>query len=409
MLFNSLEFIFLFLPMVYVVFQILHFKGKIISQIVWLTAASLFFYAWWNPSYLLLILLSIGANYAFSLLIVSQRAKNHHRLFLVLGLLFNLCLLGYFKYANFFVDNINYLLTDDFHLQKIILPLAISFFTFQQIAYLVDTYKGLTEPHSFLEYCLFVTFFPQLIAGPIVHHKQMLPQFQTLHLKKEVILNLAIGCSIISIGLFKKVILADSFAQWASPAYSAAADGADINTLDALAGIFSYSFQLYFDFSGYSDMAIGLAFLFGVRLPVNFFSPYRAQNIADFWRMWHATLARFLRDYIYTPLGGFVCSPRRQKFNLFATMFLGGVWHGAGWTFVIYGSCHGLYVVLHQIWRIKISGPLGLINNRIYKYSCQAFTFVLISLTLVFFRAESLESATYLFKSLMNFPAKASQ
>lgn len=403
MLFNSAEFLFLFLPLVYIVFQILARYGQLKLLLLWLTLSSLFFYGWWNPSYLILILTSIGVNYTCGRLLSSDRSPHYRKNALLIGLVFNLGLLGYYKYANFFVGNINYLLADDINLQTIVLPLAISFFTFQQFTYLVDSYKGLTESHSFLEYCLFVTFFPQLIAGPIVHHKDMLVQFQTLHQQQEILKNLVLGCSIIAIGLFKKVVLADSFAQYATPFFQQAEEGQLFMTLDTLLATFSYTFQLYFDFSGYSDMAIGLACLFGLKLPVNFFSPFRARNISDFWRTWHATLARFLRDYVYAPLGGFLCSPNRQRFNLFMTMFAGGVWHGAGWTFFVYGILHGMYAVIHQLWRIKVSGPLGFVGNRFYDATSQLFTFLLVALTLIVFRAESIHSAIdivgYLFNS----------
>jgi alginate O-acetyltransferase complex protein AlgI len=316
--------------------------------------------------------------------------------------LFNLGLLGYFKYANFFLDNFRLATDWSFEFKYIILPLGISFFTFQKIAYLVDASKGLTGDHGFLEYCLFVAFFPQLIAGPIVHHGEMMSQFRTLTDRSRTYENLSIGLSILVIGLFKKVVIADGFAQFSSPIFTLASQGGDLTTLDALAGTFSYAFQLYFDFSGYCDMAIGLACLFGIKLPVNFFSPYRALNISDFWRQWHATLSRFLRDYVYGALGGFFCSPARQRFNLFTTMFIGGVWHGAGWTFVVYGLCHGSYVVIHQLWRIKVSGPLGLVGRRDYKAAAQLFTFLVVALTLVVFRADTVSSAGNVYGAILH-------
>ncbi|MEP5567749.1 MAG: MBOAT family O-acyltransferase [Halioglobus sp.] len=365
----------------------------------WLVVASLFFYAWWNPAYLLLLLFSASVNYSLGLLLTRSKRGGF---WLGLGILFNLGLLAYFKYAEFFLGNINTAFELGWNVRHIILPLAISFYTFQQITYLVDTRRGLTEAHGFLEYCLFVSFFPQLIAGPIVHHSEMFNQFKHLHRSTDTFRNITIGLSILVIGLFKKVVIADSFAGIATPVFNLAAAGqADLGAIDVVAGSMAYALQLYFDFSGYSDMAIGLACLFGLKLPVNFFSPYRAQNISDFWRMWHATLSRFLRDYVYMPLGGFLCSPRRQRYNLFLTMVAGGVWHGAGWTFVLYGICHGLYVVIHQVWRVRVSGPLGLVNMSGYKVLAQVLTFLVVVLSLVLFRADSVGTAGNLYSMIV--------
>jgi len=397
MLFNSIEFLFFFLPMVVFVFLWLQRHGDLRLVMGWLVLSSLFFYAWWNPAYLLLLLFSASINYSLGLLLArSERGSA----WLTLGILFNLGLLAYFKYAEFFLGNINTALDLGWNVRHIILPLAISFYTFQQITYLVDTRKGLTEAHGFLEYCLFVSFFPQLIAGPIVHHSEMFLQFKKLNQAMDTSRNITIGVSILVIGLFKKVVIADSFAGIATPTFSLAAGQAGLGTIDVVAGSMAYALQLYFDFSGYSDMAIGLACLFGLKLPVNFFSPYRARNISDFWRMWHATLSRFLRDYVYMPLGGFLCSPRRQRFNLFLTMFVGGIWHGAGWTFVLYGICHGLYVVIHQVWRVRVSGPLGLVNKNAYKVGSQILTFLVVVLSLILFRADSVATAGYLYSQV---------
>ena len=399
MLFNSIAFLFFFLPVVLVGFYLLQSMRQRTWQMLWLTAASLFFYGWWNPKYVLLLVLSASVNYSIGLALARSKAKSG-RVWLILGILFNLGMLAYFKYANWLLDSVAVVLDTSFHFEQIVLPLAISFYTFQQITYLADTRNGLTKPHGFLEYCLFVSFFPQLIAGPIVHHSEMLEQFEQLDKPADRSAKLTIGFSLLVIGLFKKVVIADTFAQFSSPMFELAANGAMLNALDIGAGLFSYAFQLYFDFSGYSDMAIGLACLFGIKLPVNFFSPYRAQNISDFWRMWHATLSRFLRDYVYTPLGGFLCSPARQRFNLFVAMFAGGLWHGAGWTFVVYGLCHGSYVLLHQLWRVKLSGPRGWVVNRYYKSGAQVFTFLVVVLTLVFFRADSIPTAMHIFSRL---------
>ena len=396
MLFNSIEFLFVFLPLVLLGFHALRRLGNRESMIIWLVFCSLFFYAWWNPVYLFLLLGSLVVNYNLG----RRLAANGSRGWLVAGIFFNLGMLAYFKYANFFLDNLRFFLDTGFNFEHIILPLAISFYTFQQITYLVDTSKGLTKPHGLLEYSLFVCFFPQLIAGPIVHHSEMLEQFDELGRDRDEARQFGIGFTILTIGLFKKVVIADTLALFSTPVFDLAAGGAALHSIDIAAATLAYSFQLYFDFSGYSDMAIGLATLFGIKLPVNFFSPYRAQNISDFWRMWHATLSRFLRDYVYTPLGGFFCSPGRQRFNLFVTMFAGGVWHGAGWTFVVYGVLHGSYVVIHQLWRIKVSGPLGLVGRRWYQCLAQLLTFLTVTLSLVVFRADSVATAGHMFRGL---------
>jgi D-alanyl-lipoteichoic acid acyltransferase DltB (MBOAT superfamily) len=401
MLFNSIEFLFFFLPVVLFGFIVLQRRGKSRLVMAWLTLSSLFFYGWWNPTYLWLLGLSIAVNYSLGG-ILSGRDGLARRGLLAVGITFNLGLLAYFKYGNFFIDNIVAVTDISFNFSHIILPLAISFYTFQQITYLVDASKGLTDSHGFLEYCLFVSFFPQLIAGPIVHHREMLGQFKHLGEARDNWRNCSVGLSILTIGLFKKVVIADSFALFATPVFTIADSGQTLHVLESLAGAFSYAMQLYFDFSGYSDMAIGLACMFGLKLPVNFYSPYRAQNISDFWRMWHATLSRFLRDYVYTPLGGFLCSPRRQRFNLFMTMFAGGVWHGAGWTFFLYGVCHGLYVVIHQLWRINVSGPLNLVGKAWYKALAQLLTFLVVVFTLVLFRAETLAAAVGVYQGLLH-------
>jgi alginate O-acetyltransferase complex protein AlgI len=406
MLFNSLEFLFLYLPTVLLVFNLLQRRGNGRLATGWLTLSSLFFYGWWNPVYVPLILLSMAFNFTLGRKLA--RGENpHNRMLLTLGVVFNLGLLAYFKYFNFFIDNINLLVDTGYHVEKIVLPLAISFYTFQQITYLVDSYKGLTEPHSLLEFSLFVTFFPQLIAGPIVHHSEMLNQFRELEGKPLQQRNLVLGLSILSIGLFKKVVIADGFSHFASPMFAMGALADSLNTIDVLIGLFAYTFQLYFDFSGYSDMAIGLAFLFGIKLPVNFFSPYRARNIGEFWRMWHATLARFLREYVFTPLGGFVRNRTRQRLNLLITMFLSGVWHGAGWTFMVFGLVHGIMVVAQRIWRTQVTGPYKLTNRPLYQMAMQVITFLAFALSLLLFRADNLQVTANLLTQIFSFEGSA--
>jgi len=351
MLFNSEIFLFVFLPIVLIGFYAIGAQGHHRVAISWLVASSLFFYGWWNPAYLGLIIGSILFNYTFGMILSRQGMVQRNKWWLLFfGVGFNLTLLGYFKYANFFVDNINVLTGANFHLEQIILPLAISFFTFQQITYLVDAYSGKTREYNFLHYILFVTFFPQLIAGPIVHHREMLPQFAKDTLYKLNHSNLAIGFAILLIGLFKKVVLADGVAPFATPVFAAADSGVEISFFEAWSGALAYTFQLYFDFSGYTDMAIGVARMFNVRLPLNFNSPYKSLSIVDFWRRWHMTLSAFLRDYLYIPLGGSRKGMPRRYINLMTTMLLGGLWHGAGWTFVVWGFLHGFYLVVNHAW-----------------------------------------------------------
>lgn len=406
MLFNSHEFIFFFLPITLSIFFLLGRLEKQSLCIAWLVFASLFFYGWWNPAYLALMFISILVNYSFGTLLGRKDTKDTKhkpivrlnltsRQLLIIGIAFNLGLLGYFKYANFFVENLSLATDTDFNLKHIILPLAISFFTFQQIAYLVDSYKGETKEYNFLNYCLFVTFFPQLIAGPIVHHKEMLPQFENPGLYKFNHEHLSVGATIFFIGLFKKVVIADNIAVYASPVFATADQGGTLYFIESWQGALAYTSQLYFDFSGYSDMAIGLARMFGVTLPMNFNSPYKSKNISEFWRRWHMTLSRFLRDYLYIALGGNRKGHTRRYANLFITMLLGGLWHGAGWTYVAWGALHGLYLIINHAWQWFCSSTLGLGNTSTFfgKKLAQLITFLAVVVAWVFFRAESFSGA----------------
>lgn len=406
MLFNSPEFIFLFVPIVvWGFFQISH-RGDSRWAIAWLVAASLFFYAWWKPVYLILLVFSIGCNYLLGDILTPERQiRLPKKWLLALGISLNLALIGYFKYANFFLKNFNDIIGQDYQIQQIILPLGISFFTFQQIAYLVDAYRGETKEYNLLNYCLFVSFFPQLIAGPIVHHKEILPQFAHPSIYRFNGENLAVGLTIFSLGFFKKVIFADGIAIYANPVFSAATQGTSLTFFEAWAGVLAYSLQLYFDFSGYSDMAIGAARLFGIKLPLNFNSPYKAVNIIDFWRRWHITLSRFLRDYLYIPLGGNRQGEIRRNINLMITMLLGGLWHGAGWTFVLWGGLHGIYLVVNQQWRafrlflghdLQKSSWWGLSLSRI-------LMILAVAIAWVFFRAENLKTAHIILKGMFGF------
>ncbi len=386
MLFNSYEFIFVFLPVTFFIYFYLNHKRLIEASKGFLVFSSLFFYSWWNVAYLPIILSSMLLNYIVGNSLNSD-IKGHHRLsrktILFFGITFNLAFLGYFKYTNFMIENLNYwFFTDDIHNIDLALPLAISFFTFQQISYLVDSYKQETKEYDFLNYSLFVTFFPQLIAGPIVHHKEMMPQFSKTRNKVKNYKNIAMGLFIFSIGLFKKVVIADTFSVWAAMGFDTATT---LNLFEAWATSLSYTFQLYFDFSGYTDMAIGLALLFNIRLPVNFNSPYKATDIQDFWRRWHITLSRFLKDYVYIPLGGNRKGEFRTYNNLMATFIIGGIWHGAGWTFIFWGFLHGLTLVIQRAW-----SKLGF---KLWTWLAWLITFNFINIAWVFFRAKEWDDA----------------
>lgn len=403
MLFNSFVFIFLFLPVTLLGF---FWLGKRYNQqvaISWLVLCSLFFYGWWNPAYLSLIVFSMLFNYAFGVILSGGENKKSRKLLLVFGVTVNLLLLGYYKYANFFIEQVNLIVSTDFHIENILLPLAISFFTFQQIAYLIDAYRGETKEYNFLHYCLFVTFFPQLIAGPIVHHKEMLPQFNKTTIYKFNYEHISIGFTIFTLGLFKKIIFADGIAIHANPIFTLAETGAALTVYDAWGGAISYSLQLYFDFSGYSDMAIGIAYMFGIKLPINFNSPYKANNIIEFWRRWHITLSIFLRDYLYFSLGGNRKGNIRRYVNLLITMILGGLWHGAGWTFIIWGGLHGIYLIINHMWiklrrnLLKWSCNVSLVEKLISK----TLTLLAIIFAWVYFRAETMEGANNMIYAMM--------
>jgi D-alanyl-lipoteichoic acid acyltransferase DltB (MBOAT superfamily) len=374
-LFNSYAFIFLFLPgTILGYYACLRLKWKAGARL-FLLLASFLFYAWWNPRYLLLLLASIGFNFCLGRRL-SALAPRAHRGWLVLGLAVNLGSIGYCKYADFFISNLNRL-GADFPLPHILLPLAISFFTFQQIAYLVDAYRGEAPPYTLLDYALFVSFFPQLIAGPIVCHDDMIRQFRTLQ-SGIIPQNMAAGLYQFILGLSKKVLLADTFALWANYGFDTAPE---LNLGSAWITSLAYTLQLYFDFSGYSDMALGAARMFNWRLPVNFRSPYQASSLQDFWRRWHITLSQFLQNYLYIPLGGSRRSEGRTIVNLLITFLLGGLWHGAGWNFVFWGFLHGAALSLRLLWR-RFFFPLP----RLVSWF---LTFQFVNVAWVFFRAAS--------------------
>ncbi|AEP09633.1 MBOAT family O-acyltransferase [Micavibrio aeruginosavorus] len=397
MLFNSYVFILFFLPITFFVYFILTKQRLFTAAKAFLAGSSLFFYSWWSVAYLPLILISMIVNFSIgSILTADDSGKKRHgiksrKAMLIAGLAFNLGLIGYFKYADFFVTNVNAIAGTDIPALHVILPLAISFYTFQQIAYLVDSYDRQTKEYDFLSYVIFVTFFPQLIAGPIIHHKEIMPQFASRWNMVKRYRNIAVGLFIFSVGLFKKVIIADSFAQWATAGF----DGAQTLTFfEGWATSLSYTFQIYFDFSGYTDMAIGAALLFNIRLPQNFNSPYKATSIQDFWKRWHMTLSKFLRDYLYIPLGGNRYGLPRTCVNLFATFILGGLWHGASWMFIIWGALHGMALIVHRLWQVT--------KLRIPTFIAWFLTFNFINVTWVFFRATNMESAQKVLSAMLD-------
>ena len=405
MLFNSYGFIFFFLPVTFVVFFAIGARHRLLAA-AWLTAASLFFYGWWNPKYVVLLSASIVFNYATGRLLAAHQAPAQaavRKHLLAAGVAANLLLLGYFKYANFLLDTLNAAAGTGLSLGEIILPLGISFFTFTQIAFLVDTCRGEVKEYNFVHYALFVTYFPHLIAGPVLHHKEMMPQFGEPSTYRIDARNLAVGLAIFSVGLFKKTVLADGIAPYATQVFSATARGDAPTLFTAWGGVLAYSVQLYYDFSGYSDMAIGLSRLFGIVLPLNFFSPYRAVNIIDFWRRWHMTLSRFLRDYLYFPLGGNRHGRMRRYVNLMVTMLLGGLWHGAGWTFIVWGGLHGLYLVINHAWRVLRSRVLGHDLSRSTgwgRLAARTITLLAVVVGWVFFRAQDFPTAVSLLKGM---------
>ncbi len=399
MLFNSYIFLFAFLPLTLLVYHGLRRSSSSNTPaLFWLVIASLFYYGWWAPEYLLLLAASVVLNYSLGRLLINRPSK----LIVTIGVILNLAALGYFKYANFFVSSLNSIGGSDYYLAPIILPLAISFFTFQQIAFLVDSHRGEVRETNFLHYCLFVCFFPQLLSGPIVHHREMMPQFAGLGSGPIDTRLLEQGVTLFAIGLFKKVIMADSLGLYADKLFGAAAQGAAMTGPDALLGSVAFTLQLYFDFSGYSDIAVGLAAMMGIRLIFNFNSPHQATSIIEFWRRWHMSLSRFLRDYLYFALGGNRYGPVARYSNLFITMFLGGLWHGAAWNFAIWGSLHGLYLMINHAWRHMLE-LLGWKPQQQawYRASAWLLCFMAVALALVIFRAPTLSTAAHIFEALL--------
>ena len=399
MLYNSFEFIFVFLPLALVGYFVAgRFHGNTL-QLSWIIAASCIFYAFWDPIYIFLLVGSLLANFILG----QQLMKHRHKLVLVAGIALNVSLLAYFKYRGFIVTNFAALADLQVEIPKLVLPLGISFFTFQKIAYLVDVYKGRVIERSLLRYAAFITFFPQLIAGPIVHYVPLMRQFDPKRPHVPRGTDLGIGIMFFVIGLAKKVGIADNLAPYADRLFATANASVPLGFFEAWLAVLTYGFQIYFDFSGYSDMAIGLARMFGIRLPLNFDSPYKARSIIDFWRRWHITLSRFLRDYVYIPLGGSHHGLTLQLCALLVTMLLGGLWHGANWTFVIWGGVHGLLLAINHLWRATALSDISesLLGAPAYNALCLAATFLSVMAAWVLFRSQSLAAADFILSGLI--------
>jgi len=390
MLFTAPEFLLAFLPLTLAGFHLLRKVGRPQLCVAWLFLASTVFYAWWSPRFLILLLVSMLVNWACAHAMAGREGSSR-KFLLVLGLTWNLGVLAYFKYADFLISSLDAVSSLDWPLLHIVLPLGISFFTFQKIAYLADIHAGHAKPGPLIDFALFVFFFPQLIAGPIVHHSEVMPQFREMAEKgkhPDYWLDSAVGLTLLLIGLVKKVCIADQLAPYAAKVFDRAGEAhLHIGLLAAWQGALAYSVELYFDFSGYSDMAIGLARMFGVRLPANFDSPHKSSSITEFWQRWHMTLSRFLREYLYIPLGGNRKGALRRYLNLMITMLLGGLWHGAGWTYVAWGGLQGLYLLANHAWR-------GLSAFRLPKPLAVALTLLAWMAALVVFRASDFSSAT---------------
>ena len=392
MFFNSSTFLFGFLPIVLAGFFLLERAGSLVARQAWLLAASLVFYSWSNSAVLALFLPLTAINYLLGSRL-QRSGGNGGKWLLALAVGINVLALCYFKYANFFGTNLNAVLQTNLFIEKILLPLGISFITFMQIAWLVACRRGESVPCSYFEFLLFSAFFPQIVSGPIVYQRETLPQLRKTRTPAELSADICVGVTLFTMGLAKKVLVADTIAPWANQGFWAAGADQPLSLVAAWIGALAYAFQLYFDFSGYSDMAIGVARLFGIRLPLNFNSPYKAENISDFWRRWHMTLSRFLRDYVYIGLGGNRCGPFRRSLNLFLTMLIGGFWHGAGWTFILWGALHGSYLVINHAWtslleRTKVPGAMIFAG-----WGGRTLTFLAVLVSWIFFRAAEPEEA----------------
>lgn len=419
MLFNTTVFVFIFMPLVLAGFFLIAKKSHQ-GSVAWLAIASIFFYAYWSIVALPILVISISINYWFGTRL-SKSNMQYRRAMLILAITVNLVALGYYKYVNFFIDNINdireFMDIDPLNSISIALPIAMSFYTFTQIAFLIDSYQDKVKERNFIQYALFVSFFPHLLAGPLIHHKQMMPQFsmaENFVIQKDKI---AIGLTIFAIGLAKKVLIADTLNSYLSGFYSSLAQGSKPNFLASWVASLTYTFQLYFDFSGYSDMAVGAALLFGIWLPFNFNSPYKATSIIDFWQRWHISLTRYVGDYLYTPITLKFMRLGQNMPVVFETVFslviptlliflILGFWHGSNWTFVIFGGMHGSYIVLNHLWR-KIFPLPSKKNKKHQSYkviklvAAWMLTFLAINISFVMFRADNISTAIVIYKGML--------
>ena len=401
MLFNSYIFILIFIPLCLLGYFILNSFKQYLPAQCFLLGMSLWFYGYFNYKYLAIIIVSIFANYGLYYYIGKFKNTQKAKIFMILGVVFNLAILGFFKYTDFFIDTVNHVFKSNIPLLHILLPLGISFFTFQQISFIIDTYKGEVEKYNFIHYASFVAFFPQLIAGPIVTHDELIGQFRDEFKKKIDFDNLTRGIFMFTIGLSKKVLIADVFGSIVSYGYVAPER---LTTISAWIVILSYTFQIYFDFSGYCDMAIGLAKMFNIDIPLNFNSPYKSVTITEFWDRWHMTLTRFFTRYVYIPLGGNRKGKVRTYINVFIVFLLSGFWHGAGWTFILWGVMHGIFVIVTRmikdiIGEKKLPKAVKIIGSAFSWF----ITFIFVNLSWVFFRAESISNALFVLKKAFTF------
>ncbi len=395
MVFNSYVFTLLFLPISWSGYFLLN-KIKLYRLAKsFLIIMSFLFYGYNNPAYLPIIIFSILFNYSLSRLLLSCKRISISRLLLSAGLVFNIGILVYFKYFDFFISNINSLFETDFNLINVMLPLGISFFTFQQLSYVIDSYKKAVPKYDILDYSLFVTFFPQLVAGPIVLHGEIVPQFSDVSNKKINFENLYKGLYAFSSGLAKKVLLADSLGNIVNHGFS---DISNLGTINAIIVMLAYTFQIYLDFSGYCDMAFGIAYMFNIKLPINFNSPYKSLTITEFWKRWHITLSRFFSTYVYIPLGGNRKGFVRMLLNSFIVFFISGLWHGANWTFILWGMVHGIAISFTRIFDDKIRKL-----NAVLSWSV---CFIFLNLTWVIFRAPSMTDLKQFYTQLFLFNFK---
>lgn len=399
MLFNSYAFVFGFLPIALVLFFSLGRVSRAWAA-AWLALTSIAFYGYWSPKYIPLLLGSVVFNFLAGRAISRCAGTKGARWILAASVAANLILLGFYKYADFFALSVNAIADTRLPLLHIVLPLGISFFTFTQIAFLADASKGIVKEYRFVHYLLFVSYFPHLIAGPILHHAEMMPQFASAVPYRFSVRNFAVGLTVFTIGLAKKVLIADPFGDVVSPIFAAAHAGVPIRLVAAWVGVLAFTCQLYFDFSGYSDMAIGISKLFGVDLPINFASPYKSTSIIQFWQRWHMTLSRFLRDYLYFPLGGNRKGKQRRYVNLMTTMVLGGLWHGANYTFLVWGVLHGCYLMFNHAWRSVLRRRRAFFLGPLVS---GAATFLAVAIGWAFFRAEDLPSALNVVKGVGGF------